>query len=94
VTTITTVGYGDVRATNTGERMICILIMIIGVIAFSFTTGALSQILSSYDQTEAMLKEKISTLNEIHSKYKLSPELYDEIRKIIRYDHSRRIGHY
>lgn len=41
-----------------------------------------------------MLKEKISTLNEIHAKCKLSPELYDEIRKIIRYDHSRRIGHY
>ena len=30
VTTIVTVGYGDITANNTGERIICIFLMIIG----------------------------------------------------------------
>ena len=44
VTTITTVGYGDIYATETAERMLGILTMLIGVIAFSFSTGSLSSI--------------------------------------------------
>lgn len=49
VTTIVTVGYGDITAVNTGERMIAIFLMIIGVISFSFATGSLSSIISNYD---------------------------------------------
>lgn len=41
-----------------------------------------------------MLKEKISTLNEIHTKFKLSQELYDQIRRIIKYDNSKLIADY
>jgi Ion channel len=63
VTTILTVGYGDISAQNTYEKLLCILLMIIGVISFSFATGALSSIISNYDTSEAKLKEKISTLN-------------------------------
>ena len=49
ITTITTVGYGDISATNGIERIIACMIMIIGVIAFSFSTGALSSMISSED---------------------------------------------
>ena len=45
VTTITTVGYGDISATNTAERIVASIIMIIGVIAFSYSTGSLSSII-------------------------------------------------
>ena len=45
ITTITTVGYGDIYATNTPERIVATIIMIIGVIAFSFSTGSLSSII-------------------------------------------------
>jgi hypothetical protein len=94
VTTITTVGYGDISAYNMIERIICVLLMITGVIAFSFSTGSLSSILSNYDQSQAILKEKISTLNEINNKHKLSQELYDEIMKIVKYDNSKIVDDY
>ena len=45
VTTITTVGYGDISATNTAERIAASIIMIIGVVAFSYSTGMLSSII-------------------------------------------------
>ena len=45
VTTITTVGYGDILPTTRSERLFCIFIMILGVVSFSFATGSLSSIL-------------------------------------------------
>ena len=49
ITTITTVGYGDISATNTSERILACIIMVIGVIAFSFSTGSLSSIIQNVD---------------------------------------------
>ena len=42
ITTVTTVGYGDISASTGLEKGICILIMMIGVMAFSFASGALA----------------------------------------------------
>lgn len=49
ITTITTVGYGDSSGSNSTERMFCCLLMIIGVLAFSFSTGSLSSIMATKD---------------------------------------------
>ena len=89
VTTIVTVGFGDIHAYSMSEQLICILLMLIGVISFSFATGSLASIISNYDSSQAKLKEKISTLNEIKSEYKIGPELYDDLMKTIKYDHSK-----
>lgn len=67
----------------------CILLMLIGVISFSFATGALSSIISNYDSSQAKLKEKIATLNEIKHDFKIGPELYDALMKTLKYDHSK-----
>lgn len=53
VTTITTVGYGDISASGTFERIIAIILMMGGVFAFSFATGTLSSILLSFDEKSA-----------------------------------------
>jgi hyperpolarization activated cyclic nucleotide-gated potassium channel 2 len=62
VTTIVTVGYGDITAISSTEKIVAVFLMIIGVIAFSFATGALSSIIANIDQSEAVLKEKMATL--------------------------------
>jgi hypothetical protein len=89
VTTITTVGYGDITGGTTVEKIICICLMIIGVIAFSFATSSLSSLLSNIDATQASLKERMATLNDIKNDYNVDTELYDELRKAIKYDHSK-----
>lgn len=45
VTTLVTVGYGDITAYNNVEKLMCIMLMMLGVVAFSLTTGALSSII-------------------------------------------------
>ena len=45
VTTITTVGYGDIKGHTTIERVFCTITMILGVVSFSFASGSLASIL-------------------------------------------------
>jgi hypothetical protein len=59
------VGYGDITAISAIEKIVAVFLMLIGVIAFSFATGALSSIIANIDQSEAILKEKMSTLQYI-----------------------------
>lgn len=46
VTTITTVGYGDMSGSNTTERIICVLMMVMGVIFFSINSGNITSIIT------------------------------------------------
>ena len=89
VTTIVTVGFGDISAHSIGEKIVCILMMLIGVISFSFATGSLSSIIANYDASQAQLKEKLATLNELKKQYDIGPGLYEQLRKTIKYDHSK-----
>lgn len=89
VTTIVTVGYGDITAQNVAEKCLCTLLMLIGVIAFSFGTGALSSIISNYDSSQAKLQEKMQTLDNIKSEYKIGSDLYKKLVRSVRYDHSK-----
>ena len=69
VTTIVTVGYGDITAQNSSEKIFAIFIMIIGVISFSFTTGSLASIISALDSKETELREKLLTVGDIQKEY-------------------------
>ena len=42
ITTITTVGYGDISASTFLEKIMAISMMLLGVIAFSFASGTLT----------------------------------------------------
>jgi hypothetical protein len=90
VTTIVTVGYGDIGPINTGEKIICILLMLIGVISFSLGTGALSSIISNYDSSLAKLEEKMTSLHNIKVEYNLKPELFKKLTNSVRFNHSKK----
>lgn len=75
ITTITTVGYGDISGHNLLERMFCILTMIIGVAAFSFVNGSLASIFQSMDTTKAELNERIAILERIAKAYNIPEKL-------------------
>ena len=50
-TTVTTVGYGDINPINDIERVLCIILLFIGVMTFSFASGSLSSIITNYDNS-------------------------------------------
>ena len=51
VTTMSTVGYGDISAGTTAERIYCIMLMLTGVIAFNMISGALGALITNYDSS-------------------------------------------
>jgi hypothetical protein len=63
ITTITTVGYGDISGTNNAERMFCAFVMVVGVIMFSLANGALASIISSEDNAVGGFENQINALN-------------------------------
>ena len=42
VTTITTVGYGDMSAGNNSERIYCVIVMMIGVTLFTTASSTIT----------------------------------------------------
>lgn len=76
VTTITTVGYGDISGGTKTEKVFCIFIQVVGVIGFSISSGALASIMTSYDSKNAILSAKLMKLKKLYKDYSLPLELY------------------
>ena len=93
VTTITTVGFGDITPQTTLEMIFAVIVMICGVGVFSYATSALSTFLSTFENTTASLKEKIDTLNGLRDMYNIGPALYEELRQSIYYEAKKDVTH-
>ena len=85
VTTITTVGYGDILATNSIEQFFCIFIMLMGVVGFSLATSTLTNIVSDYESSNKKLNEKMDVLKRVYDEYYLPIDLYDRVKKSLTY---------
>lgn len=71
---------------NTYERLYGCALMLIGVLSFTFISGALSSILSSYDIKQAALQEKVLQLNKLRMHYYVPDALYQDIRSALNFD--------
>lgn len=64
VSTVLTVGYGDIHAETNTERFISVAWMMIGVAFYSFTIGILTSILGKIDSRSSQLKSKLEVIEE------------------------------
>jgi hypothetical protein len=65
VTTVATVGYGDVTPVNSVERIYCVMLMLTGVLLVTYVSGALASILTQADVQQAAHQEKLLYLNKL-----------------------------
>jgi hypothetical protein len=86
---VTTIGYGDITTRTAPEQIFTIILLITGVVGFSFAIGSLSSVLSSLDAKAGKLAEKMETLNHIKEDYRISYELYRRLRSAVTYGHSK-----
>ena len=78
ITTMTTVGYGDVVGVNTLERLISIINEIVGVIVFSIIMSKLANIASLNDLNDAEhleYKNKLALIEDIDTRFEMSLDL-------------------
>jgi hypothetical protein len=63
--------------------------MTIGIVAFSFASGSLSSIMSSVDQNEADLNQKLLLIKKLKSQYNFSDELESALNSAVRYEFTK-----
>lgn len=62
VTTMTTVGYGDVTPTNTGEMVYATMVMVLGKLLFGFILGTVASTLANLEIRRVVYEDKLKTL--------------------------------
>lgn len=87
--TILTIGYGDIIARTTPERIYNLFFMFTGVMIYSFSISSLSTIFIKMDVQTVELKKRLSILNELHDEYDISKTLYEKIERNVKFQHGR-----
>ena len=85
VTTLATVGYGDIVPTTVAEKVVAIGWMLFGVFFFSFVVSSLASLLSSVDTKRTLLSSKLAAMDEFAEEAKLSKDLRFRLRHALRY---------
>lgn len=85
VTTLSTVGYGDIVPGTSLERIVAIFWMIFSLYFFSFTVSSLSTVLNSVDTKESLLSRKLAAIEEFAQESLLAKDLHDKLRIAIKY---------
>lgn len=82
ITTMTTVGYGDIVGLNTLERLVSIINEVIGVTVFSLIISKLANIVSLNNLNDAEFleyKNKIALIEEIDTRFDMSLAFKNEL---------------
>ena len=80
ITTMTTVGYGDIVCHSLVETVFQIILLAIGIIAYSFTISKMENYVRNKNLSLEKMKKDINILEEIRIAYPLMPfDLYQKI---------------
>lgn len=83
LTTIFTVGFGDITPVNLVEYIFTIIWVLFGVGFYSFTIGTLSTILVNMNTKKNLLSRNLTIINDFCKETKLSEEIAKEIKRVI-----------
>lgn len=89
-TTMTTVGYGDVIATNNTERIVSMVVMIISVSVFGYVIGNIATLLENMDASKHMRSTRTTTLHEYCMTRNLPTSIVTEMKDHFEYYYSKR----
>jgi hypothetical protein len=79
ITTLTTIGYGDITPQNNIQRMVAMLVQIIGAALYGFIIGNISNYFSNIDHAKTIFTEKIVKIQKFMKLKNISKELQEEI---------------
>ena len=84
--TVTTVGYGDIVSINIYERFNNLILLVVGIVVYSYCVSALSNYVQQVDSKTLDYQEKSETLEQIRLNHEKMPqELYEKILRFLRY---------
>ena len=84
LTTIITVGYGDITVENNTERIFDLFLMVLGVCIYSCVISILSSLFEEWQENEFEKNKEIIVLDKLYNKYLFSNSLYTKILRFLR----------
>ena len=84
LTTIITVGYGDVIVENNTERIFDLFLMVFGVCIYSCVISILSSLFEEWQENEFEKTKEITVLDKLYNKYIFSNSLYTKILRFLK----------
>jgi hypothetical protein len=79
ITTLTTIGYGDITPTNNIGRIFTMIIMILGVGTYGVVIGNVSRLIIAADRFKEAKKEKVSELSMFMKHYNIPVSLQRQV---------------
>ena len=64
LTTLTTVGYGDITPQNDTERRFVTVALLLGSLVFAYILGVIASLLQTYDRQALLVSERIDAVKE------------------------------
>ncbi|GBF49261.1 cyclic nucleotide-binding protein [Leptospira ryugenii] len=80
VTTLTTIGYGDITPRTNTQTIYTMFVMIIGVGIYGYVVGNIASLLSNVDISRIKFQEKLDTINSFLRYKKIPADLSNRIR--------------
>lgn len=93
VTTLTTVGYGDVTPVNDQQTLYAIVVMILGVGVYAYIIGNIATILTNIDPARSRYLNAIDRLGAFVRYRQVPPHLQHRIREYYDYEWEKRLGY-
>jgi hypothetical protein len=81
VTTMATVGYGDINTQNDSERAFAVFAMCVGASAFGYTIGIISDLVQNSDIVAVEKKAKLANFVNYSTSLRLPYKLHKRIKK-------------
>ena len=80
ITTVTSVGYGDIIGSTFTEIIFQIFLLIVGIIAYSWLISSISNYVKENNKQSEIFNQKLGILNDIKLEHpKMPQDLYDKI---------------
>ena len=92
ISTVTTVGYGDISTYTCNERLFGIILLIVGIMGYSLTLTNVSSYINKMNSKTEEFENKMKILKDIKENNSLlTLELYEKIRRHIKYQNSEKV---
>ncbi len=80
ITTMTTVGYGDIVPVNNEERLYVLCTMVVSSCMFAYFVGNMASMIASVDSTQSIYKERMEFVREYLNYQKVPDDLQVRIK--------------
>ena len=85
VTTMNTIGYGDISAVTDNEKVCAICAMVVSCGVFAYILGNISNVVNKQNELEAAHRKRVMSLNSYMKQKELSHDLRFRVRRYLDY---------